>query len=174
LFGERFTYSLAEIQSAFQNTNNPLVLRKFIGDPVMGWKVAWSDRMVSLYGGVWVAALLWKLLRSRIQPLGWKGMLLLALPMAVDGLTHMVSDFSGIGQGFRDTNLWLSNLTENAFPAAFYAGDAWGSFNSMMRLLTGFLFALGVVWFSFPYMQEALAPKTKFIGEKIYDRPNQF
>jgi hypothetical protein len=43
----------------------------------------------------------------------------------------------------------------------------------MMRLLTGFLFALGVVWFSFPYMQEALAPKTKFIGEKIYDRPNQ-
>jgi len=43
-------------------------------------------------------------------------------------------------------------LTGNTFPATFYVGDALGSFNSWMRLITGILFALGVVWFIFPYL----------------------
>lgn len=33
LFGPKFTYSLAEVQNAWQNTLNPLILRKFIGNP---------------------------------------------------------------------------------------------------------------------------------------------
>lgn len=49
LFGERAMYSLVEIQSVWQDTNDPPVLRQFVGNPDMGWKVAWSDRMVSLY-----------------------------------------------------------------------------------------------------------------------------
>src|SRR4030042_6572594 len=48
LFGPKFTYSLAEVQNAWQNTINPVVLRQFIGNSEMGWKVAWSDRMVSM------------------------------------------------------------------------------------------------------------------------------
>jgi hypothetical protein len=55
----------------------------------------------------------------------------------------------------RDSNLWLAALTFNAFPATFYAGDALGSFNSWIRLITGSLFALGVVWFIFPYSQRS-------------------
>ena len=45
LFGTKGMYSLAEIQTAWQNTDNPFLLRQFIGNPEMGWKVAWSDRM---------------------------------------------------------------------------------------------------------------------------------
>jgi hypothetical protein len=41
LFGSEFTYSLSEIQTAGKNTTNPLILRQFIGNPEMGWKVAW-------------------------------------------------------------------------------------------------------------------------------------
>src|SRR5215207_7979473 len=41
-FGEKRMYSLAEIQSVWQNTANPMVLRKFIGNETMGWKIAWS------------------------------------------------------------------------------------------------------------------------------------
>ena len=40
-------------------------------------------------------------------------------------------------------------------PAAFYAGDALGSFNSWMRLLTGALFGVASVWLSFPYVEAA-------------------
>lgn len=159
LFGQHFTYPLAQIQQAagITNPNDLLALRRFIGNPEMGWKVAWSDRMISLFTSIPLFALLWYPLRRRIKGLPWWGFVLLILPMALDGTTHFISDFSGIGQGFRDSNLWLAALTNNAFSSAFYAGDAWGSFNSIMRLLTGALFGLGIVWFGFPYLEQSLS-----------------
>jgi hypothetical protein len=65
---------------------------------------------------------------------------------------------AGIGQGFRDSNLWLAVITNNALSASFYVGDALGSFNSWMRFITGLLAGLGIVWFVFPYVfyKEAL------------------
>ncbi|MGE5221878.1 MAG: hypothetical protein ACM3PY_05550, partial [Omnitrophica WOR_2 bacterium] len=48
-FGPKISYSLSEIQAAWQNSDNPLILRRFIGNDSMGWKMAWSDRMVSMY-----------------------------------------------------------------------------------------------------------------------------
>jgi hypothetical protein len=70
----------------------------------------------------------------------------------LDGGTHAVSDFAGIGQGFRDTNAWLAVLTNNVLPATFYVGDALGSFNSIMRFITGLLAGLGIAWLTFPYI----------------------
>ena len=157
LFGPQAMYSLAEVQAVWHNTNDPLILRQFVGNAQMGWKVAWSDRMVSMYGGLWLIALLWSPLRRRVGPLPWWGFVLLVLPMALDGGTHLVSDLAGIGQGFRDSNAWLAALTGHALPATFYVGDALGSFNSLMRIVTGLLFGLGVVWLAFPYLQQAFA-----------------
>jgi uncharacterized membrane protein len=163
LFGDKFTYSLAEVQSAWQNTTNPLILRQFIGSPSMGWKVAWSDRMVSMYTSTWLFGLLWWPLRKRLKHLPWWGLVLFLLPMAIDGTSHLFSDLSGIGQGFRDSNAWLAALTRHAFSTTFYAGDAWGSFNSLMRLLTGILFGIGVVWFGYPYLDEAFSPQIPLV-----------
>jgi hypothetical protein len=87
--------------------------------------------------------------------------------MAVDGLTHMVSDIAGIGQGFRDTNAWLAALTSNSLPSTFYAGDAWGSFNSIMRLISGVFFGAGVVWFGYPYLNEYFEDFKLKIQEKF-------
>jgi uncharacterized membrane protein len=157
LFGPKAMYSLAEVQAVWQHTNNPLILRQFVGNAQMGWKVAWSDRMVSLYGGIWLFAMLWSPLRRRVKPLPWWGFVLLAPPMVLDGGTHFISDLAGIGQGFRDSNVWLAALTGNVLPTSFYAGDAFGSFNSWMRILTGLLFGLGVVWLACPYLQQAFA-----------------
>jgi len=151
-FGGKPMYSLAEIQAVWQNTINPLILRQFIGNETMGWKVAWSDRMISFYTSVWIFAAAWYPLRRKVKPLMWWGFVLLLLPMALDGGTHMLSDFAGIGNGFRDTNAWLAALTNNALPATFYAGDALGSFNSIMRLVTGLLAGLAIVWLVFPYI----------------------
>jgi uncharacterized membrane protein len=150
LFGERLTYSLPEIQAAWQTTSDPLILRQFIGTQEMGYKVAWSDRMVSLYTSIPLAAVIWWPLRKRLRALPLWGFALLTLPVILDGGSHMVSDLSGIGAGFRATNAWLTQLTSNALPIEFYAGDAWGSFNSIMRLITGALFGLGFVWAAFP------------------------
>lgn len=152
LFGQKTMYSLSEIQDAWQPSLNPLVLRQFSGNAQMGWKVAWSDRMVSFYTSIWAFALLWWFLRRKVGSLPWWGFGLLLLPIALDGGTHLISDLAGIDQGFRESNQWLASLTNQLFPASFYTGNALGSFNSWMRILTGLLAGLGVSWFVFPML----------------------
>lgn len=156
-FGEKTMYSLREVQAAWQDTINPMILRQFVGNETMGWKVAWSDRMISFYMSIWVFAFVWYPLRHKLKTLPWLGFILLLLPLTIDGSTHMLSDFAGIGQGFRDTNQWLAILTNNSFPVTFYAGDALGSFNSIMRFISGLLAGLGIIWLAFPYVFQTQA-----------------
>lgn len=150
LFGQKAMYSLSEIQAAWQPTVNPMILRQFTGNAIMGWKIAWSDRMISFYTSIWLFAVLWFPLRHRLKPLSGWTLALCLLPIVVDGGTHAISDFAGIGQGFRDTNEWLILLTNNIFPASFYAGDALGSFNSLMRFISGLLAGFAIGWLVFP------------------------
>lgn len=155
LFGQKIMYPLSEIQSAWRGTTNPIILRQFIGNEAMGWKIAWSDRMVSFYTSIWLFAVAWFPFRKKIKPLSFLGFALFLLPIALDGGTHLISDFAGIGQGFRDTNQWLAILTNNSLPVTFYIGDAIGSFNSFMRIFTGLLAGLGIAWLVFPYLEES-------------------
>ena len=167
LFGSQTMYTLEQIQAVAGPTENPLVLRQFVGSADMGWKVAWSDRMVAMYTGVLAFGLLYWPLRRRIRPLPWWGFALLALPLAVDGATHFVSDFAGLGQGFRDTNAWLATLTGEALPLSFYVGDGLGSVNSWLRLSTGALFALGIIWLGLPYLNGTLEETAARIEGKL-------
>jgi len=153
LFGEKIMYTLPEIKSAWQDTINPMILRQFIGNESMGWKIAWSDRMISFYTSVWLFAVVWWPIRRKVKPLSWWAFILLLLPLLLDGGTHMISDFAGIGQGFRDTNQWLALLMNNSLPSSFLTGDALGSFNSWARILTGLLAGLGITWLAFPNIE---------------------
>jgi uncharacterized membrane protein len=160
-YGPKLTYTLSEVQAAWKPSYDPSVLRQFMGDTQLGWKMGWSDRMVAMFTSMWLFGWLWWPLRKRLKILpGW-GLILFLIPMAVDGSSHLLSDLAGIGQGFRDTNLWLVRLTGNIFPASFYSGDAWGSFNSLIRLLTGIMFGLGVVWYTYPRLDAALSPNNQ-------------
>ncbi len=168
LFGPKTMYSLPEIQAAWKATYDPLVLRQFIGNETMGWKVAWSDRMVSMYTSVLLFAWVWWPLRRKLRPLPPWAFVALLTPLALDGTTHLLSDMlSGVGRGFRYDNTWLAELTNFAFPAAFYVGDALGSFNSWMRLISGVLFGLGVVGWIFPMVDEAFEDYTALIRRKF-------
>lgn len=166
LFGPQTMYSLSEVQANLQNTINPLILRQFIGNPDMGWKVAWSDRMVFMYGSILIFGWLWWPLRRRIKQLPLWGFILLLMPMAMDGSSHLISDLAGFGQGFRYTNTWLAELTGNVFMDSFYVGNALGSFNSWMRLLTGILFGLGVVWLGFPYLEKIFVGTARTLSSR--------
>jgi uncharacterized membrane protein len=166
-FGEKTMYSLAEIQVVWQNTSNPMILRQFIGNESLGWKIAWSDRMISFYTSVWLFAVIWYPFRRRIKPISWLGFAFLLLPILLDGGTHAISDFAGIGNGFRDTNTWLAALTNNSLPATVYSGDAFGSFNSIMRFITGLLAGLGIVWLVLPYLGQSQTYNQQ-LDEKSY------
>lgn len=161
LFGEKLTYTLAEIVQVYPSTD-PWQLRFFYGTPEIGWKVAWSDRMLSFYTMTPVFGLLYAALgRGRWRPISWRVLVLTLLPIALDGTTHILNDLlSGVsGGGFRDTNLWLAALTGNAFPA-FYPGDHFGTFNWWARLLTGLLAAWGVAFFAFPWLDKLFQRQT--------------
>jgi uncharacterized membrane protein len=131
--------------------------------------------MVSMFTSILFFAWGWWPLRKRIRQLPsrkdpgvvWWGLALLLVPMAIDGGTHMISDFLAMGNGFRDTNAWLATLTQNSFPATFYAGDAIGSFNSFMRILTGLLFGMGIVLFGFPYLDSYFKDMAKLLEAKF-------
>lgn len=170
LFGPKISYTLTEIQSVWQNTNNVAILRQFVGNPQMGWKIAWSDRMVSMYTSLWLFGILWGFSRKKEKHLPFWGLLLFLLPMVIDGTAHTISDFKGIGLGFRDSNAWLAALTGNRFSALFYAGDAWGSFNAWMRLISGVFFGIGIVWFGYPYLNEAFGNMGEIVDYKVQSR----
>ncbi|HEY3341736.1 MAG TPA: DUF2085 domain-containing protein, partial [Anaerolineae bacterium] len=149
LFGQSLTYSIDLINSV-RGSSAVLTLRQFIGNDQMGFKVAWSDRMISLYTSVWIGSLLYALWRHRLHPLPLVLTGILLMPIILDGATHFISDLQGFGQGFRDTNTWLHVLLGNTFPPAFYVGDGWGSFNSVMRLWTGIIAGLALAWAIIP------------------------
>jgi hypothetical protein len=109
--------------------------------------------MVSLYGGVLLGGLLYIILRRRIKPLSLRVAALLTLPIVVDGSTHWVSDLAGLTHGFRYDNRWLAAVTDHTFSEGFYVGNALGSFNSWMRLFSGLLFGLAVVWLTYPHIE---------------------
>ncbi len=168
LFGSQAMYNVDTIQTTWQNTDNPLILRQFVGNVEMGWKVAWSDRMVYMYTSLILGSILFGLWRKRIKPLPLWGFILFLLPMVLDGFSHMISDFTGgIGGGFRDNNAWLATLTNHVFSVTFYAGDGLGSFNSWMRLLTGLFFGLGAVWFVCPHLHRAFSETALQIETKL-------
>jgi hypothetical protein len=151
-------YSLTEIKAVWP-LDGFLGLRQFVGNPEMGYKVAWSERMIALYGSVWLGAMGFALVRARLKSLPLVAWLLVGvLPVGLDGLIHMVNDaVAGTsGAGFRDNNAWLQALTRKQLPPWFYAGDALGSFNSDVRWLTGILFGLTTVWLLFPMLEAAM------------------
>ncbi len=157
-FGPKPMYTYAEIKAVW-----PLDgfegLRQFVGNAAMGYKVAWSDRMISTYGGLWLGGLIYALLGKRaprISILVW--ILIGVLPIGLDGLSHMLNDVLAgtTGTGFRDTNSWLQALTMNALPQSFYVGDQLGSFNSWARWITGFSFSLTTIFAGFPLIERSM------------------
>ena len=158
-FGPQLTYTFAEITKA-AGTTDPLHLRHFYGSPELGWKVAWSDRMVSFYFMTPIFGFVYLLLRrfeNRTLAISTKLLLLSLLPLVIDGSTHLLNDaIWGISAGgWRDTNVWLLLLTQNRFPH-FYSGDQYGTFNWWMRLLTGIVAAWGMAFYIFPRLDAVL------------------
>lgn len=155
LFGEKLTYTLPELQQ-LEPVDSTWALRSFVGNPQIGWKVAWSDRMISFYFMTPVFGILFAFLRAtgrRIKPISWIVLGILLAPLVTDGATHALNDvLTGMtGSGFRDSNNWLAALTANAFPE-FYAGDHFGTFNWWTRLWTGIVAAWAVAFFTFPWL----------------------
>lgn len=103
---------------------------------VLGQQVAICHREAAMYALVLLGSLLYAPLRQRVRPLNGRATLLLLLPMLLDGGSHALDD--ALGGGLRG------------------GGDAVGSPNWWLRMLTALLFAIAVVWGIFPRFERDL------------------
>jgi uncharacterized membrane protein len=103
---------------------------------VCGHQVGFCHRCVALYSSIVAAGLLFGLLRRRIRPISLKTGGLLLLPITIDGLTHMVNDLAGLG--FRG------------------GGDAIGTLNFWLRMITGVLVAVVILLAVYPRVERDL------------------
>ncbi len=164
LFGPQISYTQAQIATAWGRAlpeiSNELIRRQFIGTPELGWKVAWSDRMVAMYTSIFLFGLLYAMLRERgikMPGMPWWLFFLFLLPMALDGTTHLINDVLRLD--FRQTNDWAVLITGGLFSPQFYVDDMFGSLNSVLRIVTGILFGFGVVGFLWPIMEDEFSPQ---------------
>lgn len=133
LFGPRATYP-RDVLLALTGVdpNNLLASRSFVGNALVGYKVAICERDVAMYGGLLLAGLAFALLRRRLRPLHWMLWLLLGiLPIGLDGGTQLVSQLP----------LGLLPFREST---------------ALLRTVTGGLFGVMSVWFAYPYVQESM------------------
>ena len=158
LFGPRLvqTYSWDQLLAAGMD---PLRPRQFLGTAEMGYKLGLAHRNTAIYGSLLVGSFVFGLVarlrgRRRLHISRWTLVapwLLALLFMAVDGGSHLVSELSR--WDFRADNVWLQTLTGGALPAHFYVGDGIGSFNWLMRTVTGTLVGLTSAWLVLPTLR---------------------
>lgn len=158
------TYTLEQVIALGAD---PAYLRGFVGNAEVGFKLGMAQRNTAIFTTALLSGLAYALLRKRVPRLRWPILLLFILPMALDGGSHMISEVTGLS--FRETNVWLAGLTGDAFPDPFYSGTTVGSFNWLMRTLTGMLFAVGCVWFAFPYLERGFGGGGRKAPEQVPD-----
>ncbi len=97
------------VQGGMAEGLNLLVMRRFVGNEWLGYKVALCQRDVAIYGSVLLAGLVYGLVRKRrtVRPLSLKVYALFLIPIAVDGLSQMV--------GLRESNWVLRSITGMIF-----------------------------------------------------------
>lgn len=111
LFGLALTPDLATLeQNGMGSGLNLFEQREFIGNAVVGYKVAICQRDVAIYGAVFLAGIAFALLRRRLNALHWRWYLLLLLPIALDGGLQMI--------GLHESNWFLRSLTGALFGIA--------------------------------------------------------
>ncbi|MBN1430112.1 MAG: DUF2085 domain-containing protein [Anaerolineae bacterium] len=171
LFGEQTAYprelagmsggsfeDYVQQEPAFDNidvtTLNPTLLyaaRYFQGSPKMGWKVAFCERDVAIYGSIAFFGLAFALLRRlkvKVPYLPfWAYLLIAIVPMGLDGFSQ-----------------YFANPPFNGFGLSFYPIRESTPF---LRTLTGAMFGLGNAWLAFPYIDDSMAETRQLVEGKL-------
>jgi uncharacterized membrane protein len=159
LFGDQHVYpraaaELENLQSYEQvtgnNSDNLLQARGFIGNEQLGYKVAFCQRDVAIYGSMLLFGLIFAATGRRIKPLHWALWIAIGMaPIALDGFSQLFSQLPGF-------SLW-----------------SYRESTPLLRTLTGAIFGFTTMWFGLPLLEESfietrttLASKTAVIRAK--------
>lgn len=145
LFGEQPFYPRASAEvpgyKTFQeatgidedDSSSLLTARDFIGNEQVGYKVAYCQRDIAIYGSMLLFGLVFAATGRRIRPLHWSLWILIGIaPIAIDGFSQLLSQF----QGF---SFWEYRES-----------------TPLLRTITGALFGLTTAWFGFPLLEDSM------------------
>jgi uncharacterized membrane protein len=148
LFGEQAHYPRQDFAARtgiqIDSPAGLLESKGFNGNAGLGYKVAFCQRDVAIYGGILLAGLIYGLppVRRRLKPLHWVGWIVIGLaPIALDGFSQLFTQYpySDI-DFFRFIFGWLPSRESTPF----------------YRTLTGGLFGLANVWLAYPYVEQSM------------------
>jgi uncharacterized membrane protein/glutaredoxin len=154
LFGEQPAYPRAaartDLASYGQVTGmddqDLLAAREFTGNEQLGYKVALCERDVAIYGGIFLAGVVFALLRGRLKPLPIALWVIFGiLPIAIDGGSQLIGG--------------LPIPPFNWFPPR--------ESTPALRTLTGALFGVMNVWMAYPYVEETMAETRALVAAKL-------
>lgn len=141
LFGPQMTYRLEQLAEIAGST----ILEEpwsgaFLGSDTVGYKAALCQRDLAIYGSIFLAGLVFGVLRQRrtVRPLPWWAYVGVGvLPMLVDGGSQ-----------------WVSYALATLVPSL---GITPHETTPVMRVITGALFGLCTVWLAYPYVEDTMA-----------------
>jgi len=146
LFGEQPVYPRAsagvEGYRSFQDVTgidegdpaSLLAARDFVGNEQVGYKVAFCQRDIAIYGAMLGFGLLFAATGRRLRPLPWWLWVLIGIaPIALDGFSQLLSQFPGF-------SWWVYRES-----------------TPLLRTLTGALFGFTTAWYGFPLLEESMA-----------------
>ena len=102
LFGEKVAYTRQEVDQILGmdtlTTAGQFVAKDFLGNEQVGYKVAFCQRDVAIYGGLLLGALIFGAVRGRsVRPVHWLVWLLIGVvPVGLDGLSQLFSEIPGV------------------------------------------------------------------------------
>jgi uncharacterized membrane protein len=159
LFGEQGYYPHAaamvpgvlsfEEVSGITDLNDPsrFQARQFEGSALLGYKVAFCERDVAIWGAMALFGLLYSATGRRLPKMHWAVWILVGMvPIGLDGFSQL---FSQIPIAFIQTYLPYRESTP------------------LLRTLTGFLFGFTTAWFMFPMIEESMADTRRTLSRKF-------
>lgn len=155
LFGEQPNYPRAIFQQFTgidpNAANGFLLARAYIGNADIGFKVAFCERDVAIYGAVLLGGLIYMIpaVRRRVGPMHWLAYGLIGVaPIAIDGFSQLLSQYP--------YNLIPPfNLLPYRESTAF------------LRTLTGGLFGISNAWLALPYLKVSLEEVRSELERKL-------
>ncbi|MCC6146493.1 MAG: DUF2085 domain-containing protein [Anaerolineaceae bacterium] len=155
LFGDQLYYprALANIGNLLsyesftgQGVINLLAARSFIGNVVMGYKVALCQRDIAIYGAILLFGFVFVLSKRRIKSLPWYLWIILGLfPIGLDGFSQ------------------LPGLLQNHLPSWIVLRES----TPFLRELTGGMFGFATAWYVYPILHETMMETRRALIQKM-------
>lgn len=162
LFGEQPFYPLAEAGmtnyktfeevTGIKNLSDPYSLtrfdaRNYIGDSVVGYKVAICERDAGIYIAILLFGIIYGFTGRRMKSLHWIGWILIGIaPIGLDGFSQLFSQFNWP---------WLASILPYRESTPY------------LRLLTGMLFGFATAWFAYPNIEESMKETREYFLKKF-------